>query len=424
MNKIRKLLQNIFKKDKKDQDLNDEFEPIQLNDQEAPDFEDATREIDAEFVEEEIDLANSKLKLKDRLDMSMTRVADKFRSLRQKEMKRESSSNKKTFKVKSFSKGVQWDTLPNRILSSDHHQKIHNYFQLGFIICIIFLGANIVGHIIAGKPTYKATNKGSTIVINEDRLLNKNQINQIKNSNIFRTTQVAKVEGPIKKEEDKKCDKEDDADKKSRLPIKLVNTVVLQDSVKSIASVQVRSSSKLESFRIGDKISSLAKIGRIDRLKVIVKNLDTGNCEIIESKARKAKRSSLAVLTPKASQTYKKKVKKVVGINNDGNNFTIKKSLLQDQLKDINALLTQARGVKINNPDGSLSFKIVEIQAGSVYDSLGVQNGDIIKEIGGEPIPNLNTVMSTFGNAANLKNMNLTIIRNGEEVKQDYKIVE
>lgn len=418
MNKIRKLLKSIFKKDRKDQDLEqgpefDDIENLDLSHE-----EDATREIGADFAEEEIDLTDTKFNLKDKIDMSLTRFADKFRSLRQKEMKRESNS-KKFLNFKKSSRQFSWENLPNELLSRTHHQKTHNYFQVAFIACFIYFIANLGGHLLNGKPNYKANKRGSAIVINEEKLITINKINQIKSSNIFRTTQVEKVEGVIKKEEDKKCD---EADRKSRLPIKLVNTVVLQDSVKSVASVSIRSNSKLQSFRTGEKISTLAKIGKIDRLRLIIKNLDTGDCEVIESKNSKVKKTKLAVLTPKASKTYKKKLKKVKGIDTDGTNFSIKKEYLQEKLKDINSLITQAKGIKINNPDGSLSFKIVEIEPGSVYDSLGIQNNDIIKQIDGESIQTLNRVMSTVGNAANLKNMSLTIIRNGEVINRAYKI--
>ncbi len=424
MNKIRKLLNNIFRKNRKDQDFDlDQDVELDSSDMDqlpeiATDNEDATKDIGSQF-DDEIDLTDTKFNLKDKIDMSLTRVSDKFRSLRQKEIKRETSSKKFLNFKKSGSQKFSWEALPNMILNSSNYQRIHNYFQIAFMICFIYFLANIGGHIVAGKPSYKASKKSGAIIIDEEKLLTTSKINQIKNSNIFRTNQVAKVEGPVKKEEDKKCDT---ADRKSRLPIKLVNTTVLQDSVKSIASVSVRSSKKLQSFRTGDKISTLAKIGKIDRLRLIVKNLDTGDCEIIESKKSKRRKTALTVLSPKASKTYKKEIKKVKGIDTDGENFTIEKDYLAEKLKDVSALLSQAKGIKINNPDGSLSFKIVEIEAGSVYDALGIQNNDIIQQIDGESIQQLNTVLNTFGNAANLKNLSLTIVRNGEVINRAYKI--
>ena len=413
MNKIRNLLNNLFKKNKKTQDT-----PPGL------DF-DKTTDIPNFDTQDEIDLTNSKLSLGEKFDLLKTNLSDKVRRLNRKEISKGGVQNVQNKTLAAFKKktgSVNWEKLPNNILSSEHHQKTHNYFQLAVIICLVFLLAALVSDLLIGKPTYKALNTGSSINIDDSKLLTKTKINKIKNANVFKTTKVEVVEDTtVRRDMNKKCES---ADRKSRLPIKLVNTIVLQDSVKSIASVSVRSSSKLESFRVGDKISSLATIGKIGRQKLIVKNLSTGDCEAIEGSLNEKKRggTQLTVLTPKASNTYKQKLKKVDGIETDGNNFKIKKDFLQEKMKNINDLLTQARGIKIDNPDGSLSFKIVDIEPGSVYDYLGIQNGDVISGIDGEPIRNLNEVMKLFGNVGNLQKMNLTISRNGEETSQSYNI--
>lgn len=413
MNKIRNLLNKLFKKNQKTQESSTDFDL------------DLTGEIPEFHPEDELELNSSKLKFSDRLHILKTKIADRFRNLRTREFSSNStSSSKKVFaKFSNKTSSINWEKLPNDILSSDHHQKAHNYFQVAIIVCLVYFIASMVSHFMTGKPTYKASSKGDVINIDDSKLLTSAKITKIKNANIFKTTQVEAVKNDKRPNDvNKKCET---ADRKSSLPIKLVNTIVLQDSVKSIASVSVRSNSKLESFRVGDKISSLATIGKIDRLRLIVKNLSTGDCESIEGKLTPGQRSrgnKLTVLTPSASRDYKKQLKKVEGIDTDGVNFKIKKEFLQEKLKDINALLTQARGIKIDNPDGSLSFKIVDIEPGSIYDYLGIQNGDIIKGIDGEPIRNLNEVMKLFGNVANLKTMNLTVSRDGEETPRAYKI--
>lgn len=418
MNKIRNLIQNIFKMKQKTQDDSSDFTHDNTGDIPPLDQDNETN----------YDITNTKLTLREKLDVLTTRFGDKFRGLNNKEMSRKTSgigpSSKSLAIFKKKTANINWEQLPNNILSSAHHQRIHNYFQLAVIICLVYFFASLISHLLMGTPSYKTASKSGSINIDDSKLLTANKINKIKNANIFQTTEVAVVKDDKRKSNaDKKCE---ESDRKSNLPIKLVNTIVLQDSVKSIASVSIRSNSKLENFRVGDKISSLASIGRIGRQKLIIKNLATGDCEAIEGDlgARKKHRggNELTVLTPKASRDYKKQMKKVEGIETDGVNFKIKKEFLQEKLKDVNSLLTQARGIKIDNPDGSLSFKIVDIEPGSIYDYLGIQNGDIIKGIDGEPIRNFNEVMKLFGNVANLKKMNLTVGRDGEDTARAYNI--
>ena len=110
------------------------------------------------------------------------------------------------------------------------------------------------------------------------------------------------------------------------------------------------------------------------------------------------------------------------GIENFGNKFNIQKSLIDEKMKDIGSTLTQARAVQMTNPDGSLSFKMTEIDPGGIFPYLGVQDGDIITAINGKPITNLNEVMALFGRIKNLDQLSLGIKRDGAESTQEYSI--
>ena len=61
--------------------------------------------------------------------------------------------------------------------------------------------------------------------------------------------------------------------------------------------------------------------------------------------------------------------------NQNGNSFKIKRDLLDEKLKDINSLLTEAKAIPIQNPDGSMSFKIEQIQPGSQVILTDGRNG-------------------------------------------------
>jgi hypothetical protein len=231
----------------------------------------------------EIDLDNSKMGVKDRVDHIRMRVADKFRNLNKKDiyktMKRPGEeetaprqmSKKLGKKLKSKAGSINWENIPNEILSSSHHQKIHTLFQVIIVAGMTLFLGNLIGYIFQGKPDYKNTKKSGALVIDDSKLLTMDKISKIKSANVFRTD---KVKAPVKTntqviDEPKICLT---AQRKSSLPIKLMSTIVLQDSVKSIASVSVRSNSKLKRFREGDKIANMAEIGRITGKSLIVKN--------------------------------------------------------------------------------------------------------------------------------------------------------
>lgn len=352
-------------------------------------------------------------KLKDQLNKIDTR---KFKT-----PKFESGS--KTLSNIKIPKGLNSSKLKNfhvEIFDPKRKNAIHKAFQYAIIFGTVFVAGKNLALLLKGTDAGQGLDKSTAAAPIEDKLLTQADANKIKNTGLFKT-EAAKPVDQNKKPviaQNIKCEK---ADKKSRLPIKLLNTVVLQDSVKSIASVQVRS--ELSEIREGDKINDMAKVDLIGRQKIIVKNLRDGACEVIENDLEEGapRRNRISVMSPSQSKAFKS-AKKPEGIQNDGNNYTIEKSFIQDKMKNISDVLTQARGIQMTNPDGTLSFKIVDVEPGGIFSYLGIQNNDVITRINGKKISNLNEVMGLFGGIKNLDKMNITVNRNGEEVPLKYNI--
>jgi len=200
-----------------------------------------------------------------------------------------------------------------------------------------------------------------------------------------------------------------------------LNTIVLQDSVKSIAAVQVRSGRDLKQVREGDTLDGMAKIARIARLEMIIKNLQTGACESVANEKMRDERQQISIMTPAQATNFKQQ-QKMKGIENQGNKYVIAKDLLDEKLKDISLVLTQAKAIKIQQPDGTLAFKITEIDPGGIFSFLGIQNDDIITSINGKPNSDLNEVMALFGRIKNVDQLQLGVRRDGEETQMDYQI--
>jgi len=67
-------------------------------------------------------------------------------------------------------------------------------------------------------------------------------------------------------------------------------------------------------------------------------------------------------------------------------------------------------------------FKVVKVKKDSAFDSLGLKAGDIITAINGEDIRSYSQVQKFYKNIGKIKQLNLTISRNGEEIDIDYDI--
>lgn len=433
-----------------DEDASEDIEPMttEIEDQTGEiNISDITSDIEIDNINNEpsgtIDLDNDKVPIKDKVQDALDNIKTSLQNISLSRPKK--MSIKKNDHIKSKSAVDSKFKLPpaikkyeeniknkithlnvknyhNEFFLSKHRQKIHRGFQILLVTTIIYTAGKFTGLLIKGTKDYKAITSGTDISIENESELTKKKIAEHKSANLFKTQAKIVQDTPTKKtvvKTDTTCSK---ATKKSSLPIKLVNTIVAQDSVKSIASVQVRSSNKLIEFRQGEKINNLAQLDRIERLKLIVKNLKDGSCESIESEAARERISSpINVLSSTESKRFKKAQKKIKGIENDGNSFTIDKTLIAQKMENIQDILTQARGIQITNPDGTLSFKIVDIQPGGVFSYLGIENGDIITQINGQPISDLNMIMGLFGKITNLDKLNITINRGGTPTPLDYK---
>lgn len=419
INKIKDFLKNKLGR-KASKDLSDQDEVLHDNglsdesvqaDQTNPNFR-VSQDLESSQPLIDID-AGPKISLKDRLTSSFSFAKEKFgqkpkiKSFAFPKLGKNDGSG--PLLSPSLSRSIE------KFLSRPSREPIHQFFLVLFISSITYTVGKVTALALKGAPTFGSP-RDYAVTIPLDESFNAAQLVQVKSINIFRTNA-----GKGQKRNnlaDKKCF---ESEQQSNLPIKLVNTIVLQDSVKSLASVQVRGDRDLQEVRIGDQISNMAEIFKITRLEILVKNLENGVCESISSDKAREMNSPISVMSPQASREYKRN-KPLPGIENFGNKFMIQKALLDEKLKDIASVLTQARAIKIQNPDGTLSFKMTELDPQGIFGYLGIQDQDIITSINGKPIYDMNEIMNLFARIKGLDNLSLGIKRDGTESVQEYSI--
>lgn len=385
-------MKSKFSKGKNDEDEDDYYED----------------EDDLEEDEDSLDLQASNSNKN-----AMQSMIDRFKKMKP------SYTNEKEFKTSSsdtkFNELSPEQWLPH-LLSDQNRNIVHKSFITGLTITGFFFAGKFLGLWLGSTSKSKGFSPQRSVVSAYNP---RKDVNSIRDNNIFNAKESLS-DKPRKSKEPKKpvvkvCKA---ANKKSRLPIKLVNTIVLQDSVKSVASVSKRG--KVFNFREGEKIDNLAEVGKINRLKLVFKNLKSGSCEYIENVDKKAKR---AFAKKKLNVEAPRKLAKN-GIQGKGNKFSIKKSVRDQLLSNIGEVLTQARAIQIKNPDGTLSYKMADVVPGSIYSQLNIQNGDIVTGINGKKITSMNEMMSMFGKLKENDSYEITISRDGNEQNLNYNFTE
>jgi len=331
---------------------------------------------------------------------------------------------KKDFKKGNSQKTSVLEILPS-IFSTKKRPLVHKAFLLSLLLLLCYFPAKLAAILLTPKNLKTLSHNPPPIQIEvEPSSVWQGRQELLTSKDIFKTKNSNGEQGNKNIDNNQRCDEAEDL---SKLPINLLSTSVLQDELKSLASVQVRGKNDFSHIRVGDEVDSLAKIFKIERLKVILKNLQNGNCEYIVNQEFEKEQKRIKSPTILSQEQFKQTPaaqEKQEGIKQAGNKICIARNVLDEKLKDFNKILSDAKAVPITNSDGTLAFKIVEIQPGSIYSHLNIQNNDIIKSINGKAIQNYNDVMGLFGKIRSVSNLSLNIERSGSSLPMKYEITK
>ncbi len=235
--------------------------------------------------------------------------------------------------------------------------------------------------------------------------------------NIFNSSGL--IPDPLRPKDNDTSSKKNDVPVLSSLPITLIGTLVHSNPEKSIAAVEIKSKNISGSYTVGAEIEGLAKVESIQRGVLFFRNLNNGALEYIEMSAGNNKVSFDQGKAAAPIATTGTEIQKV------GNNtFKIKRSDLNKYLNDLSSLLMQARAVPNRDPNtGEINgYRLVDYQAGSIFEQLQIPRGTLIKTANGEPVTNVQAAMEMFNKMKNGNGVELGVESNGTQQTLKYDI--
>ena len=281
---------------------------------------------------------------------------------------------------------------------SRRYQIIFNLFALAMII---FIGVDLFYMIIRAHLRQVDTNK---VVMQRapdfkrDRSLPSSDYQVIADRSIFGSVEREAEE--VKREETKEIEP---LLEPTSLKIALLGTVV-GDRQSTRAVIRDKGKKREDLYREGDTVQG-AVIKKILRGKVILRVGDKD--EILTIEEGPASRSEKEY--PKTRPVKKATTR------------MLSRSKLQESLKDINQLLSQAK-IRPHFRDGrSEGLAITNIKAGSFFADMGLKNGDVVQGIDGRDIESPDDVLEVYKKLTSGSQVELQIMRNGEERTINYK---
>jgi type II secretion system protein C len=103
--------------------------------------------------------------------------------------------------------------------------------------------------------------------------------------------------------------------------------------------------------------------------------------------------------------------------------FVLDRSTVNHNLNNMASLFTQIRAIPNVGADGSSNgFKLSEIQPGSIFQQIGLQDGDILTSVEGQSVSDPARAMQLLSSLRDQSSVNLTVVRNGEPLQLHYNI--
>lgn len=166
---------------------------------------------------------------------------------------------------------------------------------------------------------------------------------------------------------------------------------------------------KQEIFKRGERIFNSGILERVDRDKVI----------IFDGKRREIPLSDiLTIETAKKKESSNPSIVRSAG----SNNFIISQEGVQHAIENPSQLMTDAR-LQPNYINGKQEgFILREVRNGGIYQSLGLQNGDVLLRINNYEITNPEIALQAFTALKGMDRVDLDILRNGSRMTLTYQI--
>lgn len=110
------------------------------------------------------------------------------------------------------------------------------------------------------------------------------------------------------------------------------------------------------------------------------------------------------------------------GIANQGDDYVVDEAELDKGLENLPLLLTQARAVPYFKDGRSIGLRLFAIKTGSLYEKIGLKNGDILKSINGNSLADITQALKLFEQLKQERSINLVLEREKQDREFKYTI--
>jgi type II secretion system protein C len=104
------------------------------------------------------------------------------------------------------------------------------------------------------------------------------------------------------------------------------------------------------------------------------------------------------------------------------NQYAIERSAVNSNMQNMSQLFTEIRAVPDLQNGTSQGFTLSEIQPGSIFQQLGLEDGDILTAVSGQQVADPARAMQMLSTLQSRSSVTLNVLRNGAPVQLNYTI--
>jgi general secretion pathway protein C len=194
------------------------------------------------------------------------------------------------------------------------------------------------------------------------------------------------------------------------LPFDLIGTMIMRNELRSIATIEDKTAQQVYPVRVQDEIPSKAKIVSIEARRVVFVNEQNHRREFVDLPE---------VVDPNVPKISLGKTDSGI-VQAAPNAFTVSRSEVDRALSDLNNILTQARAIPNFENGQPAGYKLFQIVPGSIYQKLGLTDGDVICGFDGQPANDPAAAFEKLSNIKNTSHLDLCVKRGGKQTQYSY----
>lgn len=216
--------------------------------------------------------------------------------------------------------------------------------------------------------------------------------------------------------------------------------VVVHDDGSSYCVIEDLTTRLQQLYRIDDTVASVARVKGVEWDKVVLER--DGRDEILElEKPLTTGTGNMAATLQNAPHVNRAAARRARagGVEPPGaaagaaapvdsggikmvseGEYEIERAELDAALDNMNQLITQVRAVPHFQGGQSTGFRLFAIRQNSIFDRIGLRNGDIIKRVNGTDVSDASRALGLLQNLRNERQVSVELVRNKEDKTLSY----